>query len=399
MSSKAMLNFFRTEARHLEQAGLLRRELLVDAHQGTTLTVGKQELLNLCSTDYLGLSNTFEVKRAAKLAVDTYGVGFASSRVVAGNVALHVEVETAVTAFLGTEETLVFPSGYHAVTGLFESLVNEKDALFCDAQVQSSIADGVRLCRARVSAYRHADMKDLEERLKRSRAARFRVIVTDGVFPLDGSIAPLPEICELAERYEALVVVEDSHGIGVLGPHGRGAAEYLDVQDRVDLVAGSFGHALGGGAGGFASGRKEIVAWLRQKSRPHLTSTSLSPASLGAAQMALEQAREKPEVRRQLDELTRGFRSWLEAEGFQLLGGEHPTVPILIGDAVKTQRLADLLFKRGIFVMGFCHPVVPEGSARLRAQLTVKHSEPVLRAAAKTMGQAARELGVTAAKK
>lgn len=392
--SKAMLEFLRTETRNLEQAGLLRKELVLESPQGATITVGRRELLNFCSSDYLGLSNHPEVKRAAKAAVDAFGAGTASPRAVTGTLAMHVELERAVSRFLGTEDTLVFPSGYHAATGLFESLVSEKDHVFCDALAQPAIADGVRLCRGRVYSFRHRDMHDLEERLRRSRSARFRLIVTDGVFPLDGSTAHLAAICNLAEQYDAMVVVEDGQGVGVLGPQGRGTADLLGVSSQVHLTCGGFSHALGGGAGGFASGRKEIVAWLRQKSRPYLTSAALPPGSAAAALKAVELAGLHPELRVALIEQVRLLRSALQDAGFRLLGSDHPAVPVVLGDAVATQRMADLLFKKGIFAMGFCHPVVPEGSARIRLQVSVKHSEKALRGAAAAFAEAARELGL-----
>ncbi len=391
--SRALLEFLRTEANNLEQAGLLRREMVVEAPKGTTFTFNRKELLNLCSTDFLGLGSHPEVKRAAKAAIDTFGVGLAASRAVTGTLGLHVELEKAVAKFLGTEDALVFASAYHAATGVFESLLGEKDYLVCDGQLNAGLADGVKLCRARVFQYRNGDMGELEDRLRRSRSARFRVIITDGVFPLEGTIAPLASICELAEKYEAVVMVDDSQGLGVLGAKGRGCAELFEVGKRVELTVGSFAHALGAGEGGFVAGKKEIVAWLRQKSRPHLTSNALSPAAAAAALQALELAAAQ-ELRDQLNENARIFREGLRAEGFKLIDSLHPTVSVLLGDAVATQRMADLLFRKGIFAMGFCHPVVPEGSARIRAQVTRAHTPKDLTVAASTFGAAARELKV-----
>ncbi len=390
--SRALVDFLRTEANNLEQAGLLRKERPVELGRGATVSLGKKELLNFCSSDYLGLSNHPEVKSAAKAAIDVFGAGLSSSRMVAGTLPLHGELEREVSKLLGTDETLVFPSGYHAATGVFESLLSDKDYLICDARLAPNLADGVKLCRARVFQYRSGDLADLEDRLRRSRVARFRVVVTDGVFPMDGTLAPLAGICALAEKYEAIVVVEDGQGVGVLGAQGRGTAELLGLSAQVTLTVGDFGHALGGGEGGFVSGRKELIAWLRQKARPHLTSTALSPAATAGALEALRLAGAGGVLRRQLSENARAFSEALTVQGFQVLESAHPTVSVLLGDAVATQRMADLLLRKGVYAMGFCHPVVPEGAARIRALVTVRHNADELRAAAGTFGVAAREL-------
>lgn len=381
MAKKTILELLTTEATHLEQAGLLRRPL----------DVGASELVNLASNDYLGLTTHSELKKAAKSAIDSHGVGLASPRMVGGNLGLHGELEAALTKFLGTEDTLVFPSGYHAGTGLLESLVGDRDYVFCDEQTDPSLADGIRLSRAKVFSYRTNDMDHLEDRLKRSRAARFRVIATDGVFPLDGTTANLAAICALGEKYDALVVVDDRHGIGVLGAKGRGAAEKLGVAGKVDAITGTFGVALGGGAGGFVSGRKAIVGWLRQKSRPHLVSTSLAPASAAAALKAIEVVRDDDGLRESLATNVRIFRSGLTEAGLKVIASDHPAVAVVLGDAVTTQRMADLLFKKGVFAMGFCHPVVPEGAARIRAQVTAKHTQKALKAAVATFTEAFKE--------
>jgi glycine C-acetyltransferase len=391
--STEMREYLRNEAAYLEEAGLMRQEVVVEAPPGTMITLGKRPLLNLCSTDYLGLSTNPEVKRAAMAALDYFGLGPGASRLLAGTLPLHVQLEKALTQFLGTEDTLVFPSGYHAATGVFEALLNDKDQLFCDEQLQVGVADGVRLSRARVFQYRSRDVHDLEDRLRRSRAARFRVIVTDGVFPLEGSTALLSAICSLAQKYDAMVVVEDSHGIGVLGPGGRGTAAQYGVTTDLGLIIGGFAQTLGGGEGGFVSGASEVVTWLRQKSRPHLTANALSPASTAAALKALELAAAGAELRTKLQHNAQLFRDGLTQAGF-LLGGatEHPSIPIMLGDAISTQRMADLLFRKGVFAMGFCHPVVPEGAARIRAHVTVKHGEKEIRTAITAFAEAGREL-------
>jgi glycine C-acetyltransferase len=394
MRNSAFLEFLGTEAKHLEQAGLLRREPLLSSPPGPTITIGDRELLNFASSDYLGLSNHPEVKNAAIAAIETWGVGLASPRMAAGTLAVHAQLERALAQFLGTGDALVYPSGYHANTGLFESLLSDRDYLFCDEMIRPSLADGARLCRARVYSYRNQDMEHLEDRLRRSRAARFRIIATDGVFPLSGLVANLRDIYGLAAKYNALVAVDDSQGIGVIGDHGKGAHDQLGLTDRIDLVTGSFGAALGGGAGGFVAGRKEIVTWLRQKSRSYLSSTTLPPASAAAALKSLELLRTEPQLREQLDMNVKLFRDALAEHGLWTAEGEHPAVAVLIRHAVGAQRLTDFLYRKGVFAIGFCHPVVPEGAARIRAQVTVRHSQKALSKAADAFAEGATELKI-----
>jgi glycine C-acetyltransferase len=394
MRNSAFLEFLGTEAKHLDQAGLLRREPLLSSPPGATITVGDRQLINFASSDYLGLANHPEVKKAAIAAVETWGVGLASPRMAAGTLPLHAELERALAQHLGTGDALLYPSGYHANTGLFESLLGDRDFLFCDELIRPSLADGVRLCRARVYSYRNQDMEHLEDRLRRSRAARFRVIATDGVFPLSGLVANLRDIYGLAAKYNALVVVDDSQGIGVLGDGGGGTHELLGLVDRIDLVSGSFGAALGGGAGGFVAGRKEIVGWLRQKSRSYLSSTALPPASVAAAHKALEMVRTEPQLREQLAMNVKLFRDGLAEHGLWTAEGDHPAVAVLVRHAVATQRLADFLYRKGVFAIGFCHPVVPEGAARIRAQVTVRHTQKALSQAADAFAEGATELKI-----
>jgi glycine C-acetyltransferase len=394
MRNSAFLEFLGTEAKHLEQAGLLRREPLLSGPPGPTITVGDRELINFASSDYLGLSQHPEVKKAAISAIETWGIGVASPRMAAGTLPLHAELERSLAQFLGTGDALVYPSGYHANTGLFESLLSDRDYLFCDELIRPSLADGVRLARARVYSYRNQDMEHLEDRLRRSRAARFRVIVTDGIFPLSGLVANLRDIYGLAAKYNALVVVDDSQGIGVLGDGGGGTHELLGLVDRIDLVSGSFGAALGGGAGGFVAGRKEIVGWLRQKSRSYLSSTALPPASVAAAHKALEMVRTEPQLREQLAMTVKLFRDGLAEHGLWTAEGDHPAVAVLVRHAVATQRLADFLYRKGVFAIGFCHPVVPEGAARIRAQVTVRHTQKALSQAADAFAEGATELKI-----
>ena len=394
MRNSAFLEFLGTEAKHLEQAGLLRREPLLSSPPGPTITVGDRELINFASSDYLGLSNHPEVKKAAIGAIETWGIGVASPRMAAGTLPLHAELERALAQFLGTGDALVYPSGYHANTGLFESLLGDRDYLFCDELIRPSLADGVRLARARVYSYRNQDMEHLEDRLRRSRAARFRVIVTDGIFPLSGLVANLRDIYGLAAKYNALVVVDDSQGIGVVGDSGGGTHDLLGLVDRIDLVTGTFGAVLGGGAGGFVAGRKEVVGWLRQKSRSYLSSTALPPASVAAAHTALELVRAEPQLREQLAMNVKLFRDALAEHGLWTAEGDHPAVAVLIRHAVAAQRLTDFLYKKGVFAIGFCHPVVPEGAARIRAQVTVRHTQKALSKAADAFAEGATELKI-----
>jgi glycine C-acetyltransferase len=394
MRNSAFLEFLGTEAKHLEQAGLLRREPLLTTPPGPTIHIGERELVNFASSDYLGLSQHPAVKKAAMQAIEQWGVGLASPRMAAGTLPLHAELESELAKFLGTGDALVFPSGYHANTGLFESLLSDRDYLFCDELIRPSLADGVRLCRARVYSYRNQDMEHLEDRLRRSRAARFRIIATDGVFPLSGLTANLRDIYSLAAKYNALVAVDDSQGIGIVGEQGRGTHSQLGLGERIDLVTGTFGAALGGGAGGFVAGRKEIVTWLRQKSRAYLSSTALPPSSVAAALEALQLLRAEPQLREQLDMNVKLFRDALAEHGLWTAEGDHPAVAVLIRHAVAAQRLTDFLYKKGVFAIGFCHPVVPEGAARIRAQITVRHSQKALSAAADAFAEGATLLKI-----
>jgi glycine C-acetyltransferase len=392
--NSAFLEFLGTEAKHLEQAGLLRHEPLLSSAPGPTITVNERELINFASSDYLGLSHHPELKKAAISAIDTWGIGLASPRMAAGTLPLHAELERTLAQFLGTGDALLYPSGYHANTGLFESLLTDRDYLFCDEMIRPSLADGVRLCRARVYSYRNQDMEHLEDRLRRSRSARFRIIATDGIFPLSGLVANLRDIFGLAAKYNALVAVDDSQGIGVVGEHGRGTHDLLGLTDRIDLVTGTFGAALGGGAGGFVAGRKEIVTWLRQKSRAYLSSTALPPASVAAALKAVELLRTEPQLRETLDMNVKLFRDALAEHGLWTAEGDHPAVAVLIRHAVAAQRLTDFLYRKGVFAIGFCHPVVPEGAARIRAQITVRHSQKDLSKAADAFAEGATELKI-----
>jgi glycine C-acetyltransferase len=390
-----LFELLETEAKHLRQAGLLKSELCLQSVQGPRVMVDDRELLNFASNDYLGLTNHPEVKIAAMSAIETWGAGVASPRMASGTLPIHGDLERAIVRFAATEDALLFPSGYHANTGLFESLLTDRDFVFADEQIRPSLADGIRLSRARAYSYRNLDMEHLEDRLKRSRSARFRVIVTDGVFSLSGLTAHLREMYTLAAKYEALVVVDDSHGIGVLGEHGRGTHRHHRISDKIDLLTGSFGNALGGGLGGFVTGRSEIIAWLRQKSRPYLASTALPPSSVATALKALDLLANQPKLLEAMRSNTRAFRGALAENGLlHAATGEHPAIAVPIGDAVLAQRLTDLLYRAGIFAIGFCHPIVPEGSARIRAQVTARHTEADIKKAVDAFLEGARELNL-----
>ena len=389
--AKTILDLLTTESGHLEEAGLLRKEPALAGSQGASVEIGGTPFVQLASGDYLGLATHSAVKKAAKAAIDDHGVGLAVPRMIGGTLELHVELEKAVSELLGTEDTLVYGSGWQANTGIFESMLGERDFVFCDEQCQPSLADGIRLSRARVFSHRANDMEHLEDRLRRSRGARFRAIAADGTNPLDGRASNLPQICALAAKYDAIVVVDDRHGAGVVGKSGRGTAAKLGVADQVDVVTGSFGVALGGGAGGFVSGRKSVVDWLRQKSRPYLASVALAPPCAAAALEAVRIARKDDELRKDLETNVKLFRGALAAAGLTPVESDHPAVAVVLGDAVTTQRATDLLFKRGHFAMGFCHPIVPEGAARIRAQVTAKHTQKSLKEAATAIAECVAE--------
>jgi glycine C-acetyltransferase len=395
MRNKALLELLTTETHNLQQAGLLRREPSMSTPQGPVVTVGDRQLINFASSDYLGLAGHPEVKKSAIAAIDRWGVGLAAPRMTTGSLTLHLELERALAQLVGTGDALVYASGYHANTGIFESLLSDRDYLFCDEMIRPSLADGIRLCRARVYSYRNQDMEHLEDRLRRSRAARFRVIATDGVFPMSGMVANLKDIYTLAAKYNALVVVDDSQGVGVLGENGRGTHDALGLTDRIDLVSATFGNVLGGGAGGFVTGRPEIVGWLRQKSRPYLAATALSPMAVASALKAIHLVHTEPELRTTLTMNVKLFRDELAEHGLWTAEGEHPAVAVLIRHAVAAQRLTDFLYQRGVLAMGFCHPVVPEGAARIRAQVTARHSQRDLSNAADAFAEGIRELKIS----
>jgi glycine C-acetyltransferase len=351
-------------------------------------------VLVLCSNNYLGLAQHPEVTEAARRALDQWGYGLASVRFICGTQTLHQALERRLSEFLGTEETILYGSCFDANTGLFETLLGPEDSVISDELNHASLIDGIRLCKAQRLRYRHDDLGDLEARLREAAGARFRLIVTDGVFSMDGHIARLPAICDLAEQHDALVMVDDSHGVGVLGAHGRGTAEHHDVIGRVDILTGTLGKALGGASGGYTSGPREVIALLRQRSRPYLFSNTVPPAIVAGASAALDVLGRSTELRDRLAANTAFFRAQLGALGFEVLPGQHPIVPVMLGDAALATRFADALLARGLYVVGFSHPVVPAGKARLRLQVSAAHTQAQLATALAVLAETRRTLGV-----
>jgi glycine C-acetyltransferase len=359
----------------IENAGLFKRERLITSPQQPEIAVSTgQSVLNLCANNYLGLSNHPAVIEAARGALTDWGYGLSSVRFICGTQTLHKQLEERISEFLGTEDTILYSSCFDANGGLFETLLDDQDAIVSDELNHASIIDGIRLCKASRLRYKNNDMADLEMKLKEASSARQRMVATDGVFSMDGYIANLPAICDLAEKHKALVMVDDSHAVGFMGKSGRGTHEYHSVMGRVDVITGTLGKALGGASGGYTSGRKEIVDVLRQRSRPYLFSNSLMPAIAAASLKVLELLRGESNLRTRLFENTAFFRRRMTELGFQILPGEHPIVPVMIGDAAKAVRMADALLKLGVYVIAFSYPVVPQGKARIRVQLSAAHT-------------------------
>ena len=359
----------------IRQAGTYKSERVISSAQGASIQVGAEPpVLNMCANNYLGLANHPEVVQAAHEALDRWGYGLSSVRFICGTQAIHTTLEQRLTEFLQTEDTILYTSCFDANGGLFETLLGPEDAIISDQLNHASIIDGVRLCKASRFRYANSDMSDLEIQLKAASSARFRMIATDGVFSMDGYIANLPDICELADKYDAMVMVDDSHSVGFMGRQGRGTHEYHDCLGRIDVITGTLGKALGGASGGYTSGRKEIIELLRQRSRPYLFSNSVAPPIVGASLKALELLTESTQLRDRLEQNTVEFRQRMTAEGFDILPGEHPIVPVMLGDAALATRFADAMLAKGVYVIGFSYPVVPEGTARIRTQISASHS-------------------------
>ncbi|WP_049559911.1 glycine C-acetyltransferase [Nonomuraea sp. SBT364] len=358
----------------ITEAGLLKPERVISTPQSSAVSVAGQEVLNFCANNYLGLADHPEVVEAAKQALDRWGFGMASVRFICGTQEVHKELEARLSDFLSQEDTVLYSSCFDANGGVFETLLDAQDAVISDALNHASIIDGIRLSKARRYRYANRDMAELEARLKESADARRRLIVTDGVFSMDGYLAPLADICDLAERYDAMVMVDDSHAVGFVGPTGRGTPELHGVTDRVDIITGTLGKALGGASGGYVAARQEICELLRQRSRPYLFSNSLAPVIAAASLRILDLLETSSDARERLRANTERFRSRMAAEGFDILPGEHPIVPVMIGDAAEAGAMAERLLALGIYVVGFSYPVVPHGQARIRVQLSAAHS-------------------------
>jgi glycine C-acetyltransferase len=383
------------ELKQIEESGLYKAERIITSPQDAMITVQSgQEVLNLCANNYLGLADHPDVVRAAQESYAKWGYGLSSVRFICGTQQVHKQLERKVSEFLGTDDTILYSSCFDANTGLFETLLTAEDAIISDQLNHASIIDGIRLCKAQRLRYKNCDMEDLEDKLREAESARFRMIATDGVFSMDGTIAKLEQICDLAEKYDALVMVDDSHSVGVLGKHGRGTHEHCNVMGRIDIITGTFGKALGGASGGYTSGRKEIVEFLRQRSRPYLFSNTLAPAIASTSLKVLEMLTESTELRDKLAENTRYFRRKIAELGLNVVPGEHPIVPIMLGDAVLAQKMAQMLLEKGVYVIGFSYPVVPKGAARIRTQISAAHSIKDLDFAIEKIAEARSELGI-----
>jgi len=383
----------RAQLEGIRSEGLFKAERVIVTPQQAAVSVsGGGEVLNLCANNYLGLADDPRVVAAAKAALDRWGYGMASVRFICGTQEVHKELERRLSGFLGTDDSILYSSCFDANAGLFETLLSKDDAVISDELNHASIIDGIRLCAARRYRYRNRDMAHLEEQLAQASDARRRLIATDGVFSMDGYVSPLGEICDLAERYNAMVMVDDSHAVGFIGRRGRGTPELHDVADRVDIVTGTLGKALGGASGGYASGRQEIIDLLRQRSRPYLFSNSLAPTIAAASLLVLDLLDESDDLRVKLRENTAWFRERMTGLGFDILPGDHPIVPVMFGDAALAARMADLLLQKGVYVIGFSYPVVPMGKARIRAQLSAAHTRDDLQRAATAFAEARAEL-------
>jgi glycine C-acetyltransferase len=383
------------ELAEIEKAGLYKRERIITSPQGADITVqGGKEVINFCANNYLGLSSNPKVIEAAKAVMDTHGYGLSSVRFICGTQDIHKELEQKIADFLGTEDTILYAAAFDANGGVFEPLFNEQDAIISDELNHASIIDGVRLCKAQRQRYKHDDMTDLEEKLKFTADCRHRIIVTDGAFSMDGTIAQLDKICELAEKHNALVMIDESHCSGFMGKTGRGTHEYHNVMGKIDIITGTLGKALGGASGGFTSGRKEIIDMLRQRSRPYLFSNTLAPAITGASIAVLNMLSETTDLRDKLEKNTQYFRQKMTEAGFDIKPGIHPIVPVMLYDAKLAQEFAAKMLEEGIYVIGFYYPVVPQGKARIRVQISAAHEQGHLDKAIAAFSKVGKELGV-----
>lgn len=392
--SNVFLNHISSELEGLKSAGLYKSERVIASPQSAEIEVSGRRLLNFCANNYLGLADNDELRDAAKVALDRYGYGMASVRFICGTQEEHKQLEAKISAFLGMEDTILYGSCFDANGGLFETLLGEEDAIISDSLNHASIIDGVRLSKAKRFRYANNDMAALEEELKKAEGSRFKLIATDGVFSMDGIIADLKGVCDLADKYDAMVMVDDSHAVGFVGKHGRGSAEHCGVEGRVDIITGTLGKALGGASGGYTSGKRQVVDWLRQRSRPYLFSNTLMPAIAGASLKVFDMIDKGDALRERLYDNARRFRAGMTRLGFKLAGADHPIIPVMLGEATLAQQMAEKMLERGIYVIGFSFPVVPKGQARIRTQMSAAHSPEDIDRAIEAFGAVGKELGV-----
>ncbi|MDI6028189.1 glycine C-acetyltransferase [Corticibacterium sp. UT-5YL-CI-8] len=391
----AFTAYLSRELETLKADGLYKSERVITSTQSAEIVVaGGAKVLNFCANNYLGLADSEALRDAAKQALDRYGYGMASVRFICGTQEEHKELEAKISGFLGMEDTILYSSCFDANGGLFETLLGEEDAIISDALNHASIIDGVRLSKARRFRYANNDMAALEKELKKAEGSRFKLIATDGVFSMDGIIANLRGVCDLAEKYGAMVMVDDSHAVGFVGKNGRGSAEHCGVEGRIDIITGTLGKALGGASGGYTSAKKEVVEWLRQRSRPYLFSNTLAPAIAGASIRVLELVAGGDDLRAKLEDNARHFRTEMTKLGFTLAGADHPIIPVMLGDAALAQAMAAKMLERGIYVIGFSFPVVPKGQARIRTQMSAAHSIADIDRAVQAFGEVGKELGI-----
>jgi len=392
--NETVITRLRGDLDNLRAQGLFKPERVLEGPQGGVVEAGGREVINLCANNYLGLANHPAVRAAAQRCLDTYGYGMASVRFICGTQETHKELERRLARFLGMQDAILYSSCFDANGGLFETLLDERDAVISDALNHASIIDGIRLCKAQRLRYANSDMAELEARLKEAAGARTRLIATDGVFSMDGYIAKLREICDLAERYDALVMVDDSHATGFMGATGRGTPEHCGVAERIDILTGTLGKALGGASGGYVAARREVIEWLRQRSRPYLFSNSIPPVVAVASLAVLDLLEDSPGLRTQLFENAQFFRAGMTRAGFTLKPGEHPIIPVMLGDAALAGRMAERLLEEGVYVIGFSYPVVPQGQARIRTQMSAALTRAQLEQALEAFTRVGRELRV-----
>lgn len=392
---KSFLTYLSDETKKLQQAGLYKIERIISSPQQTMVTLEEgADVLNLCANNYLGLANHPALISAAKDNIEHYGFGMSSVRFICGTQTIHQELESRLSQFLGMEATILYSSCFDANGGLFETLFNEEDAIISDALNHASIIDGIRLCKAKRFRYNNNDMADLEKALKEAKDCRFKLIATDGVFSMDGIVANLPAICDLADKYDAMVMVDDSHAVGFMGKNGRGTHEYHNVMGRIDIITGTLGKALGGASGGYTSGKREVITWLRQRSRPYLFSNTLAPVIAATSIKVLDLLETSHELIKKVHDNSTYFRKGLTELGFNLVPGEHPIIPVMLGDATLAKTMADELLKLGIYVIGFSYPVVPHEKARIRTQLSAAHTTQQLDKALAAFKKVGQQLGV-----